>query len=57
MKEIIKDTINGYPSEVAFYDKNNILVGYWAFGYFDPELPYQGNLDTYPEVTPNIKMG
>jgi len=29
-------------SEVAFLDRKGRYVGYWAFGDFDPSLPYQG---------------
>ena len=29
-------------SEVAFLDRQGNIIGYWAFGDFDPSLPYQG---------------
>jgi len=36
------DTINGYPCEIAYYDRNGDMIGYWAYGYFDPEGKYRG---------------
>lgn len=41
--EEIKDTLDGWlVMEIAYTDKDGHLIGYWAHGYFDPELPYQG---------------
>lgn len=28
--------------EIEYHDRNGKLIGYWAYGDFDPELPYQG---------------
>lgn len=38
----VKDTINGIICEEEFYDRNGEIIGYWAYGYFDPSLPYKG---------------
>lgn len=27
-------------SEIAYVDKKGIIVGYWAYGCYDPSLPY-----------------
>ena len=35
-----KDRIEGVVSEVEYRDENGVVVGYWAFGSFDPNLPY-----------------
>lgn len=35
----------GYPSEIEYRDSDGYLIGYWAFGYFDPKLPYQGGAE------------
>lgn len=29
-------------SEIEYLDRNGKVVGYWAYGYYDPSLPYQG---------------
>jgi len=29
-------------SEVEYYDENGVTIGYWAYGSFDPSMPYQG---------------
>ena len=41
----IKAEDGGVVSEEAFYDEYGKLVGYWAYGYFDPSLPYQGDTE------------
>ena len=38
----VKDRINGVVAEEAFYDQHGEIIGYWAYGYFDPNLPYKG---------------
>ena len=38
----IKETINGIVAEEEFYGRRKKIIGYWAYGYFDPNLPYQG---------------
>ena len=29
-------------AEVEYRGRHGKVVGYWAYGYFDPNLPYQG---------------
>jgi hypothetical protein len=36
------DSIDMHPCEIEYKDKNGKLVGYWAYGSFDPNFPYQG---------------
>lgn len=33
----------GRASEIAYKDRWGRVVGYWAYGYFDPYLPYKGD--------------
>jgi len=40
--EVVKSIDGGVVSELAYYDRFNRLVGYWAYGSFDPTLPYRG---------------
>ncbi|WP_157657720.1 hypothetical protein [Burkholderia ubonensis] len=40
--EKVKSVDGGVPSEVEYSGRRGKLVGYWAYGYFDPKLPYQG---------------
>lgn len=30
----------GVASEIAYHGRNNKIVGYWAYGSFDPSYPY-----------------
>lgn len=40
---VVKDSIDSRPCEFEIISvKTNQVVGYWAYGYYDPELPYQG---------------
>ncbi len=32
----------GVASEIAFIGRGGKLVGYWAYGSFDPSFPYRG---------------
>ena len=43
---VVKDTIGGAVSEMAALDENGKVVGYWAYGSWDPSLPYPENLTT-----------
>ena len=38
----IKDHVGGHVSEIEYTDKDGTVVGYWAYGHFDPNLPYKG---------------
>ena len=55
LTETVKDTINGYPCEVAVHDSTGSLVGYWAYGYYEPELPYNGESGTTSRKVNNEK--
>lgn len=35
-------TIGGHDCEIEYVDKNDRVVGYFAYGNFDPQLPYVG---------------
>lgn len=37
---VTKCTIEGIPAEIAYYDRRGRLIGWWAYGYFDPSMPY-----------------
>lgn len=41
--ETIKAIDGGVPSEIEYRDESGEVVGYWAYGYYDPSLPYQGD--------------
>lgn len=38
----VEERINGVVSQEIFYDKDGKIVGYWAYGYYAPNLPYKG---------------
>lgn len=35
-------TVQGQVAEEAFYDAEGNIVGYYAYGHYDPAYPYQG---------------
>lgn len=42
LKATIKAVDGGTPSEIAYMDRWGRLVGYQAYGHFDPAMPYRG---------------
>lgn len=40
--EKVMSVDGGVVSEVAYVDRNGKIVGYWAYGSFDPSFPYKG---------------
>jgi len=40
--ETVKSVDGGVASEVEYRGRNGKVVGYWAYGSFDPAYPYQG---------------
>lgn len=40
VRPVVKSTVCGVVAEVAYIDRNGEVVGYWAYGHFDPNLPY-----------------
>ena len=34
--------VEGYEAEYEVLDRNKKVVGYWAYGHYDPRLPYRG---------------
>lgn len=42
IQEVVKDMIEHVVSEVGYYNRKGELVGYWAYGSFDPSGPYRG---------------
>lgn len=43
----IRSIDGGVVSEIAYLDRDNKLVGYWAYGHFDPHLPYNEKINRY----------
>lgn len=37
----VKSVDGSVPFEYEILDKNGNLVGYWAYGHYDPSLPYR----------------
>ena len=33
---------DGVVSEIEYTGRGGKRIGYWAYGYFDPSLPYRG---------------
>ena len=40
--ETVKSVDGGVVSEVEYRGRGGQIVGYWAYGYFDPAFPYKG---------------
>jgi hypothetical protein len=40
----VKSWDGGCESEIEYRGRNNKVVGYWAYGYYDPFLPYPRGL-------------
>ena len=40
--EQIKESINGIPCEIDYIDRRGKVVGFWAYGCWHPDYPYQG---------------
>ena len=38
----VRSTVNGVIAEEAFLNEAGEIIGYWAYGYYDPGYPYQG---------------
>jgi hypothetical protein len=38
----IMATEQGHIAEEAFYDVDGNMIGYWAYGHYDPAYPFQG---------------
>lgn len=36
----VVDTINGEACEIKYIGRGNKIVGYWAYGFYDPFLPF-----------------
>lgn len=34
--------LNGHEAEIEYYNAKGCVVEYWAYGYYDPRLPYRG---------------
>lgn len=43
IREEVRSVDGGVASEVAFIGRFNRVVGYWAYGHYDPSLPYKEN--------------
>ena len=41
--EHVKAVDGGVPSEIEYRGRFNRVVGYWAYGSFDPQGPYRGH--------------
>lgn len=42
---IVKKVVSidgGLASEIEYRGRGNLIVGYWAYGYFDPKMPFKG---------------
>ncbi|WP_157649546.1 hypothetical protein [Burkholderia ubonensis] len=40
--EMVRTIDGGVVSELEYRGRRGKVVGYWAYGSFDPKLPYQG---------------
>lgn len=40
--ETVKSVDGGVVSEIEYRGRNGKVIGYWAYGHFDPSGPYRG---------------
>jgi hypothetical protein len=40
--KIIATAGDSVTAEVEYYDRYGNVIGYWAYGYWHPKYPYQG---------------
>ena len=38
----VKSVDGGVVSEIAYFGRGGRMIGYWAYGCFDPYFPYKG---------------
>lgn len=43
IKATVKATDGGVASEIEYTGRFGRVVGYWAYGFYDPAFPYQGD--------------
>lgn len=43
VREEVRSIDGGVVSEIAIFDRRGRMVGYWAYGGFDPAYPYKGD--------------
>jgi len=46
----VKEYVQHHPAEIEYRNSEGKVVGYWAYGHFDPSLPYQGDTAPTTEV-------
>jgi hypothetical protein len=42
LQPIVTKTEHGFASEIAFFGRNDKLVGVYSYGYYYTTLPYKG---------------
>ena len=42
--EVVTEMVENHPAEIKYLDPYNQVVGYWAYGSWDPHMPYQGDI-------------
>lgn len=40
VRTVVKCTVAGTVAEIMYIDRRGYIVGYWAYGHFDPRFPY-----------------
>ena len=38
--QVVSTVGHGVVSEVEYKNKKGDIIGYWAYGYYDPKLPF-----------------
>lgn len=41
VRPVVKYTVAGTVAEIVYFDSKSAIVGYWAYGHFDPSFPYR----------------
>ena len=41
-EKVIATAGDSIPAEIEYYNEKGEVIGFWAYGYFHPDYPYQG---------------
>lgn len=44
---VIVDRIDNTPCEIKYVNESGKTVGYWEYGHWCPDYPYQGDMKEY----------
>jgi hypothetical protein len=43
VEKVVGTAGHNIPAEIEYVNRKGEVIGFWAYGYFDPNYPYQGD--------------